>query len=301
MGEREGDAARPNHRTAPSAPSADSAASGHSGPAGQADQGDPGDQGGDPLFEVPPALGALLAATGRGAAVDPGGEKRALAAFREARDAGAHGAAARSRRGDDWRPEAQRRRGRPVRATLIALAASVTLGGVALAAIGSGPGSGPDDDRHERDRPRPSSSAPADTGPGAPGPSGPFGPGRPDGSATASGGPPGRPSTAQDTVAHCRAYDSVKGRGKALNSTAWQRLIRAAGGEDGVEAYCAGVLARAAEAKEKKNADKAEPATSAKPSKTQGNGSTKNPKSAKNPKSTAGAKNPKNTKVPKSR
>ncbi|MFD0307102.1 hypothetical protein [Streptomyces sp. NPDC127119] len=232
-----------------------------------------------------PDLGVLLAAAVRGGETDPDAEKRALAAFRDARDEGAH-AAVRTRRRDDWRPAGERR-GWSLRATLLALAASVTLGGVAVAAIGSGVGGR--DDGGERDGPRrPSSSAAAD--PGAP---------------AGVGGPaesgPDRPSTAQDTEAHCRAYDSVKERGKALDATAWQRLVRAAGGEDEVAAYCA---ARSAGAKEKKNsrnsksakeaekagkagkAAKAEGGESAKPSKAPGHGVTKTPKATKSAKST---------------
>ncbi|MEU5699471.1 hypothetical protein [Streptomyces aurantiacus] len=289
MGEREGDDPRPNDRTTRPGHSEDfghSERSEHSGYAGQ--QAEPS---GDPSPGVRPDVGAALAAAVRGGAVDPDAEKRALAAFRQARDEGAYGEA-RTRRRDDWRPDGERRGGWSLRTTLIALAASVTLGGVAVAAIGSG--SGTPDEEGERDRPRPSSTAPAESGTdaGAPGASGPAGPGRTDGSDGSSDDSSGRPSTAQDTVAHCRAYDSVKERGKALESTAWQRLILAAGGEDNVEAYCAAQLAEA-KAKEKKNTQKAEPTKSAKPSRTPGNGTTKNPKSTK---STKSAKNSKSAK-----
>ena len=64
-------------------------------------------------------------------------------------------------------------------------------------------------------------------------------------SASRSGG---HPTTAQDTEAKCRAYDQVGGNGKALDSTAWQRLVTAAGGADRVAAYCAEQLAQAAKA-----------------------------------------------------
>ncbi|MFF3483757.1 hypothetical protein ACFYXC_10770 [Streptomyces sp. NPDC002701] len=158
MGEREGGDPRPHHH----------------GPSGA-----PGPE---------PDLAALLTAAVLDAAVDPDAEKRALAAFREARDEGAHGEA-RTRRRDDWRPAGERRRGWSVRATLVALAASVTLGGVAVAGIGSGVGAG--DGGGGRDRPRPPESAPA----GTPGPSGPPEPGRTDGFA----GPSDRPSGTQDS------------------------------------------------------------------------------------------------------
>ncbi|MFC8663168.1 hypothetical protein [Streptomyces sp. NPDC057199] len=225
----------------------------------------------------PPDLGELLAAAVRGGAVDVDAEKRALAAFRAARDEGAHRAAARNRRRDDWRPERERRGGRPVRATLVALVASVTLGGVAVAAIGS-VGGGTRDEGAERGRPLPTSSAP--TGPTAavPDPSAP---------AQADRGVR-RPTTAQDTEAHCRAYDSVRKRGKALDSTAWQRLIQAAGGEENVEAYCAEQQAeKKGKKKEEGSADANKAGKSPKASTTPGGGATKNPKTTKSPKSKA--------------
>ncbi|MFB9505888.1 hypothetical protein ACFFS2_11620 [Streptomyces aurantiacus] len=298
MGEREGDDPRPNDRTTRpghSEHSEHSEHSGHSEDFGRSEYsgyaGQQAEPSGDPSPGFRPDVGAALAAAVRGGAVDPDAEKRALAAFRQARDEGAHGEA-RTRRRDDWRPDGERRGGWSLRTTLIALAASVTLGGVAVAAIGSG--SGTPDEEGERDRPRPSSTAPAEIGtdagaPGASGPAGSAGPGRTDGSDGSSDGSSGRPSTAQDTAAHCRAYDSVKERGKALESTAWQRLILAAGGEDNVEAYCAAQLA---EAKEKKNTQKAEPTKSAKPSRTPGNGTT-NPKSTKSTKSAKSGKSAK--------
>ncbi|MGW7244195.1 hypothetical protein [Streptomyces sp. NPDC054804] len=56
--------------------------------------------------------------------------------------------------------------------------------------------------------------------------------------------PTDRPAIAQDTEAHCRAYDRVQGRGKALGATAWQRLVAAAGGTDKVAVYCSEQLTR---------------------------------------------------------
>ncbi|MDQ1026610.1 hypothetical protein QF035_004192 [Streptomyces umbrinus] len=220
----------------------------------------------------PPDLGELLAAAVRGDAVDADAERRVLAAFRAARDEGAHRAATRNRRRDDWRPE--RRGGRPVRATLVALVASLTLGGVAVAAIGSGSG-GTRDEGAERGGPLPTSSAPTGPAVAAPDPSAP---------AQADRGFR-RPPSARDIEAHCRAYDSVKKRGKALDSTAWRRLIQAAGGEENVEAYCAEQSAEKKEKKkEKGDAGKDKPGKSPKASKTPGVGTTKNPKSTKSPK-----------------
>ncbi|MFF0010459.1 hypothetical protein [Streptomyces sp. NPDC005374] len=167
-------------------------------------------------------LEALLAEVIRGDKSDGEAERRAVAAFRAARDAGAH--RARTRRRDDWRPRPQRRTARSLRTTLSVLLASLTLGGVAYAAIGSvdgGPARGAADDG------RVGPSVTATTPAAAPGGSRP------------SSAPTDRPPTAQDTLAHCRAYEKLRGRGKALDSTAFQRLVAAAGGEADVGAYCA--------------------------------------------------------------
>ncbi|MEU0276624.1 hypothetical protein [Streptomyces sp. NPDC006307] len=91
--------------------------------------------------ESPEAAAALWAAAMRGDdTVDPVREERALAAFRAARDAGGHAHAhahgvRRARRRDDWRPGgAELRRRRSLRAAAMGLAATVLLGGVAVAA-----------------------------------------------------------------------------------------------------------------------------------------------------------------------
>ncbi|MEU1445955.1 MULTISPECIES: hypothetical protein [Streptomyces] len=192
----------------------------------------PGGAASDP-WEVPEAatleteLGAVL----RGGPLDPEAERRALTAFRTAHDAGAH--RARTRRRDDWRLPAERRAGRPVKMTLGVVFASLTLGGVAVAAIGS-VGSSTDGDGAGRGTAHPSAVAPDQPGGEA--------------SSTPSGVPgptDGRPATAKDTEAHCRAYEQVKDRGKALDARAWQRLVTAAGGKDKVAAYCSEQLARA--------------------------------------------------------
>ncbi|WP_371669544.1 hypothetical protein OG985_18875 [Streptomyces sp. NBC_00289] len=167
-------------------------------------------------------LEALLTAAGRGVALDADAELRAVDAFRTARDTGAH--RARTRRRDDWRPREQRRVARSVRVTLSVFLASLTLGGAAVAAIGSY-GTFPGGSAEDRDRPRPTASAPAaEPSPTRPG--------------AASTGPDG-PVTAGDTEAHCRAYGKLQGRGRALDATAWRRLVAAAGGENQVAAYCA--------------------------------------------------------------
>ncbi|MFE6988529.1 hypothetical protein ACFVFN_10105, partial [Streptomyces pharetrae] len=50
---------------------------------------------------------------------------------------------------------------------------------------------------------------------------------------------PARPLTAADIEAHCRAYERVEGRGRAMAAQAWERLIAAAGGPEEVSGYCA--------------------------------------------------------------
>ncbi|MEU0406966.1 hypothetical protein ABZ307_03945 [Streptomyces griseorubiginosus] len=167
------------------------------------------------------ALGAAIL----GVKTDGEAERRAVEAFRTARDAGVH--RARTRRRDDWRPRARRRGARPWKATLSVLLASLTLGGVAYAAIDAGGGGGGAAKGAAGDggaRPSVTTSAPVRSPSGS----------RPSGSA-----PAGRPATAKDTLAHCRVYEKLQGRGKALDSTAFQRLVAAAGGEANVNAYCA--------------------------------------------------------------
>ncbi|WP_406437717.1 hypothetical protein OHB00_24885 [Streptomyces sp. NBC_00631] len=176
------------------------------------------------------ALETALAAAIRADAFAPEAEQQAVAAFRAAHAAGAH--RARTRRRDDWRPAEQRRARRPVKLTLGVVFASLTLGGVAVAAIGSA-GSSADHADTGQGTSNPSATAPNRPGDAAPSPS------------SGSVRPTDRPAAAQDTEAHCRAYEQVKGNGKALDATAWQRLIAAAGGEGKVAAYCSGQLTTA--------------------------------------------------------
>lgn len=184
------------------------------------------------------SLEVLLGAALRAGAVDPAAEQRAADAFRAARDAGTHRAG--TRRRDDWRPRERGRGRRSVKTTVAMALASLTLGGVAVAAIGTVTSShGGNDDGHH-----PAPATGTTDGPAA----------RPSRTSPAPSGPAthDRPDTAKDTLAHCRAYERAKGRGKALDSTAWQRLVRAAGGEKNVAAYCAGQLAQADDKKAKK-------------------------------------------------
>lgn len=160
--------------------------------------------------------------------VDAEAEQRAVAAFRAARDAGA--LRTRTRRRDDWRARERRHLGRSLKTTLSVLLASLTLGGVAVAAIGVA-GSPQDGTNNAPERKPAPNGAPRD----------PSEQSSRDGhSPTPGTGPsPDRPSSAQDTEAHCRAYEQAGRRGKAMEATSWQRLVAAAGGERNVTAYCA--------------------------------------------------------------
>ncbi|MFJ9033939.1 hypothetical protein ACIRQP_36760 [Streptomyces sp. NPDC102274] len=165
-------------------------------------------------------------------------EQRATTAFSAARDAGMHDEA-RTRQWDDWRPKEPGGGRRSLKATIALFIVGLTLGGVAVAGVGSdAPAGDPNDGVRERQHPSPSAPKRSAAEPDA----------------TKSGVPrtsaaSGRPVTAKDTEAHCRAYELVKSRGKALNSTSWQRLVTAAGGEENVAAYCADQLAQAEKGK----------------------------------------------------
>ncbi|MFI7138088.1 hypothetical protein ACIBQ5_10125 [Streptomyces massasporeus] len=160
--------------------------------------------------------------------VDAEAEQRAVAAFRAARDAWALHTP--TRRRDDWRARERRHLGRSLKTTLSVLLASLTLGGVAVAAIGvAGSPEGGTNNAPER-KPAPN-SAPRDPS---------EQPSRDGHSPTPDIGPsPDRPSPGQDIEAHCRAYERVGRRGKAMEATSWQRLVAAAGGERNITAYCA--------------------------------------------------------------
>lgn len=180
------------------------------------------------------ALRTVLATALRTDHLDPEAQQRAMAAFRAA----AHSASARrarTRRRDDWRPSEERRVRHPGRMTFGVVFASLALGGVAVAAIGSA--GSPEGGGTGRENVHPSAVSPDQPGGAASSTS----------SSTSSGGPgpTGRPSPAQDTEAHCRAYEQVDKHSKTLNATAWQQLVTAAGGKDKVAAYCSEQLTRA--------------------------------------------------------
>ncbi|MEU1000607.1 hypothetical protein [Streptomyces tibetensis] len=170
--------------------------------------------------------------------VDAEAEQRAVAAFRSARDAEA--SRTRARRRDDWRARERRHLWLSLRTTLSVLLAGLTLSGVAVAAIGvaGSPQEGTKDAPERRPAPNSTPSDPAGQPPsGSHSPS--HGPGAGSGPAHSE-----RPTPAQDTEAHCRAYEKVRQRGEAMEASAWRRLVTAAGGERNVTAYCSGQLDR---------------------------------------------------------
>ncbi|GAB2777726.1 hypothetical protein GCM10027073_07860 [Streptomyces chlorus] len=244
MGERRNDGGTPGRRGVhPDHTSRGHRTAGQDGPGpgpGSASAPSSGSSGRHPVRDAvgpyPVGLEALLVEALAQGAADAGSEQRAVAAFREARDAGAH--RTRTRRRDDWRP-GERRLGRfSVKAALSILVAGLGLGGVAVAGIGA-TGTATDGSREGGAR----SSAPAVTSLPSEYLSEEPSAGRsPAGGPDAGSGPTAaeRPFRAKDTEAHCRAYEKVEGRGKALESAAWKRLVEAAGGAANVEAHCAG-------------------------------------------------------------
>ncbi|MEU3900486.1 hypothetical protein [Streptomyces sp. NPDC045251] len=227
---------------------------GGAGPADRAGtEADMGAQHGDggtghrPGHHGTPQTEALLAAALRRDHVDDEGERRAVAAFRTTLET-EPGRAARTRRRDDWRPRERRRAGRPLKTALSVLLASLTLGGVAYAAIGAG-GSAADGARP--DHPRPSATTEAgDAGGRGEGAGGVTGPEvrpvpapRPPSTAPDASARPGRPAAAPGSEAACRALQRLEGRGKALDAAVWERLVEEAGGEEKVAGHCAEVRA----------------------------------------------------------
>ncbi|MFE1860774.1 hypothetical protein [Streptomyces anandii] len=194
----------------------------------------PAPRSGGGAREAGASLEALLAAALREGALGAAAERRAVDAFRAARADGLR-RPARTRRRDDWRPRERRGARRSVRTTLALFLASLTLGGAAVAAIGSARPDAEPEGRPRSSPPAPTLARPSEDRSA----SGSGTSGTPGASAT-----PDRPDTAKDTEAHCRAYEHVKGRGKALDSVAWQRLVAAAGGKNKVAAYCAAQVGR---------------------------------------------------------
>lgn len=187
---------------------------------------------------------ALLAGALIEEGVDAGSEQRAVAAFREAREAGAH--RTRTRRRDDWRPREPGLGRFSVRLTLSVLVAGLGLGGVAVAGMGA-TGTATDGSRQGGTR----SPVPAVTSTPSDGPSEGL-IGEPSAARSPAAGPdagslPAVPEHAlrsEDAAARCRASEKVGGRGEEPEQADRKRLSAAAGGVAGgaanVEAQCAG-------------------------------------------------------------
>ncbi|MGZ3101037.1 hypothetical protein [Streptomyces sp. H72] len=181
-----------------------------------------------------PGTEGLLAAALRDERVGAEGERRAVAAFRAALDA-RPGRTPRTRRRDDWRPRERCRARRSSRAVLSMLLASLTLGGVAYAAIG---GNGPQPGAAGPDRVRPTAGpdGTAERRTADPLPVVPL----PTPTAPRTPAPPGTgAATAPDTEAGCRAHQRPRERGKAPGAEVQQRLAGVTGGEEGGAAHCA--------------------------------------------------------------
>ncbi|MEU4132347.1 hypothetical protein [Streptomyces wuyuanensis] len=194
-----------------------------------------------------PELNALLEAARRPGVSDPSAQEQALAAFRTARDAGLHAAPVpwwRRRARDDWRPEAERRRGRLLVRGLIAGLVMGALGGVAVAA-GNGalpiPSPFGGSEKPGRDEPQPvqtRSTERARTQPGTPEASLTPSP-TPGSGATglAKNRPSGMPPAAEDAL--CRVYlDALDRKGEPPRGEAMARLEAQAGGPEAVRAWC---------------------------------------------------------------
>ncbi|MGW6141854.1 hypothetical protein [Streptomyces sp. NPDC055140] len=220
---------------------------------------------------------ALLAAAVRSARPRDDAEEQAVAAFREARDQGAH--AARTRRRDDWRPRPRGLARWSLRTTVGTLVAGVALGGVAMAGIGA-VGDAPGDDAEHRPTPRRSASS----SPGRPTPEQVLPPATVPAPSHAPGRSAGHPDQAGDTLAKCHAYASVRGRGEALDSAAWQRFLAQAGGEASVDAYCAAERARQETGGVSNGSNGSDKAAGGKAGGQQNGPSSPKPSRAKNPK-----------------
>ncbi|WP_345039413.1 hypothetical protein [Streptomyces sannanensis] len=200
------------------------------------------------------AVGALLGAALRGPEIDPDAAEQARLAFRAAREGDVHAPAWWRRRArDDWRPRSRRPWPRSLKALIGGLAVTAGLGGVAIAAV-SGAVPSPFGGRAEPAPPPTRSASPV---PGTPTASSPTA-SSPAGDGTAAPDEPVRRgqditpsrrphvSGGRAEAAHCRTYlaDPGKGRGGRNGSTAFERLVTAAGGDgNAVRDYCERLLA----------------------------------------------------------
>jgi hypothetical protein len=197
------------------------------------------------------ALAGLLAAAAAPAVLDPAREEAAVAAFRAARDAGVLTVGVRQRhrrRSDDWRPGARglRHAARSAKTVTGALFATLTLGGVAVAAaVGALPTSfgsgahGPDPLQSGGSSARSGSTDPGRSASPAPDQERPAG-GASRGVATPT---PAASPGSTDYKALCTAYAAADWRRGGMDRQSYRQLEKAAGGgRHRVRQYCAGLL-----------------------------------------------------------
>ena len=152
----------------------------------------------DPDPDGQDSLGELLAAAFRPDAPDPAGERQALAAFRAVRDAGSQ--AGKPRRRDDWRPRRRRTRW-SLRTMVSGLFVGLTVGGVAVAGIGTGSAPAADPER-----PLPSRNTTHRPAPAV--------------SAQAPGADSAHPERARDQKARCTSYEAGHGVARSERAAA---------------------------------------------------------------------------------
>jgi hypothetical protein len=110
---------------------------------------------------------------------------------------------------------------------------------VARSILGAGGGAGPVAPTQPDPQPTPAASSPASAGTTA-GPKGPI----PTDSAAPGSGPGGAgPVAVPDKEGLCKAYlaSQDKEQGKKMAAAAFERLVKAAGGESRIPAYCEGI------------------------------------------------------------
>jgi hypothetical protein len=198
--------------------------------------------------QVPPAyaqVAALLAATtAEPTPEELAGESEVLAELR---------AVTRPRRADRSRRLARPPRRRWAGLAAAALVGALVTGGVAVAATGNLPGpvrniarsivgavdgAEPATPTQPDSQATPATSSPASAG-ATPGPKGPL----PTGSTAPGSGPKSAGSvTVPDKKGLCKAFlaSQDKEQGKKMDAAAFERLVKAAGGESRIPAYCEG-------------------------------------------------------------
>ncbi|MFG2048872.1 hypothetical protein ACGFIW_15770 [Micromonospora sp. NPDC048935] len=179
--------------------------------------------------------GLLAAAAGPARPGELAGEEAALAAFR----------AARADPAPSVPPRPHRRRLTTGAVAWIGAVAATATAGAAFAAVTRDRAPDPVAPQPSRTSPSPQGSAPPSGEPSRSAPPGPPPPGRPSSGppspgVPSAGTPPTPGAPAGDLDGLCRAWQAKKPeeRERALRTPAFERLVAAAGGPAGVEAYC---------------------------------------------------------------